>query len=281
MTNGASKQAIHPFSLPPSTLLHPSSLPSRIRISQFLILPSHHSHGHGSHLYHAMVKTMLASPTCTEITVEDPNESFDDLRDYCDYPTLVANGTLAQIKLNIAIDPKLSANRIGVRVPTSHLLDKPLIESLRRKNKIAPRQFYRLVEMHLFSQIAPSSRQAGSARLTRRGHTSNPDDRAFYYWRLLVKQRIYKQNKDVLMQLDRGERADKVEQTVGEVAGDYERLLNGMKNWKEAEEKSLAGDDREGERTKRSKRRILHDDEDEDDDVVEMGDSKRSKSEAL
>ena len=284
MTNGASKQAIHPFSLPPSTLLHPSSLSSRIRISQFLILPSHHSHGHGSHLYNAMVKTMLASSTCTEITVEDPNESFDDLRDYCDYSTLLSNGTLGQIQLNTAIDPKLSANRIGVRVPTSHLLDKPLLESLRHKNKIAPRQFYRLVEMYLLSQIAPSSRQAGAARLTKRGHTINPDDRAFYYWRLLVKQRIYKQNKDVLIQLDRGERADKVEQTVGEVTGDYERLLNGIKKWKEAEEKSLASSDggwERRERRERSKRKILDDeDEDEDEDEdVEMGDSKRAKSE--
>ena len=282
MTNGASKRAVHSFSLPPATPLHPSSLPSRIRISQFLILPSHHSHGHGSHLYNAMVKTMLASPTCTEITVEDPNESFDDLRDYCDYPNLMSNGTFEQIRFNTSIDPKLSANKIGVRVPSSQLLDKPLLESLRHKNKIAPRQFYRLVEMHLLSKIAPSSRQAGAARLTQRGRASNSDDRAFYYWRLLVKQRVYKQNKDVLIQLDRAERADKVEQTVGEVAGDYERLLNGMKKWKEAEEKSIASDgagERSEGRRERSKRKIL-DDEDEDEDV-EMGESKRARSEAL
>ena len=224
---------------------------------------------------------MLASPTCTEITVEDPNESFDDLRDYCDFPNLLSNGTLGQIKFNTSIDPTLSANRIGVRVPTSQLLDKPLLEALRRKNKIAPRQFYRLVEMYLLSQIAPSSRQAGAARLTQRGRANNPDDRALYYWRLLVKQRVYKRNKDVLMQLDRAERADKVEQTVGDVAGDYERLLNGMKKWKEAEEKSTAVDDageRREERRERSKRKILDDDEDGD---VEMGESKRAKSEAL
>lgn len=225
---------------------------------------------------------MLASPTCTEITVEDPNEAFDDLRDYCDYARLSANGTFSQIRLNISIDPRLSANRIGVRVPTSHLLDLPLLEKLRLKNKIAPRQFYRLVEMHLFSKIAPAARHAGSARLTQRGRTSNLDDRAFYYWRLLVKQRIYKRNKDVLIQLDRAERADKVEQTLGEVAGDYERLLRGMQKWKEAEEKSHEADEeqagRSGERRDRGKRKIV---EDEDDGDIVMTGAKRARSEAL
>ncbi|MDI1488894.1 MAG: histone acetyltransferase 1 [Ramalina farinacea] len=282
MNNGAFINGIHDFSLPPNKPLHPSSIPSRIRISQFLILPCHHSHGHGSHLFEAMTKTMLASSTCTEITVEDPNEAFDDLRDYCDYARLSANGTFSQIRLNISIDPKLSANRIGVRVPTSHLLDLPLLEKLRLKNKIAPRQFYRLVEMHLFSKIAPAARHAGSARLTQRGRTSNLDDRAFYYWRLLVKQRIYKRNKDVLIQLDRAERADKVEQTLGEVAGDYERLLRGMQKWKEAEEKSHEVDEekagRSGERRDRGKRKIV---EDEDDSDIVMTGAKRARSEAL
>ena len=238
-----------------------------------------------------MVKTFLASPTCMEITVEDPNEAFDDLRDYCDYAQLTSNGTFAQIKLETSIDPKLSANKIGVRVPTSHLLDKPLLETLRHKNKIAPRQFYRLVEMHLLSQIAPHARQAGTSRLTQRGRSSNLDDRAFYYWRLLVKQRIYKQNKDVLIQLDRGERADKVEQTVGEVAGDYERLLRGIEKWKTAERESsgigikgskdaAAASSAEGKRD-RGKRKIISDDDEDGDDMNVGNDSKRARSKAL
>lgn len=39
---------------------------------------------------------------------------------------------------------------------------------------------------------------------------------------------MYKKNKDVLMQLERTERVEKVEETVGEVVGDYERLLRGV-----------------------------------------------------
>lgn len=270
------------FTLPPPTPISPASLPARARISQFLILPSHHSHGHGTHLYNAMVKTFRASPTCTEITVEDPNEAFDDLRDYCDYRHLLETGTFAKVSLKTDIDPKLSARKIGVRVPTSKLLDMPLLETLRKQNKIAPRQFYRLVELYLLTNIAPHNRQAGTARLTQRGRATDPNDRAFYYWRLLVKQRVYKKNKDVLTQLDRGERVDKVEQTVGEVAGDYERLLRGMEKWRGGE---ASGSGSEEHRERRKKRKVVDeedgDDDDDDDDAEMAGVAKRARSEVL
>lgn len=222
-----------------------------------------------------MVATFLPDPNITEITVEDPNEAFDDLRDYCDYKRLSENGTLSKIALTPNIDPKLSQKRIGVRVPTSKLLDMPLLEKLRKQNKIAPRQFARLVEIHLLSKIKPHSRQAGTARLTRRGNSTDPDDKAFYYWRLLVKQRIYKKNKDVLVQLDRGERIDKVEQALGEQAGDYERLLRGMEKWDVA---GGGGDGAVSERREKGKRKVVDEDEDEE---MEGGDAKRARSEAL
>ena len=232
-----------------------------------------------------MAKTMLESSTCTEITVEDPSEAFDDLRDYRDYARLSSNGTFSQIKLNNSIDPRLCANKIGVRVPTSKLFDMPLLYSLRTQNKIAPRQFYRLVEMKIFSEIPPQVRSAGTARLTQRGRSTNADDRTFYYWRLLVKQRVYKQNKDVLIQLDRLDRCDKVEQSVGEIVGDYERLLRGMQKWKEAEEKS--GEDATGGaeasevRPLRGKRKVLEDDDGEEDIEIATPSPKRARSEAL
>ena len=39
---------------------------------------------------------------------------------------------------------------------------------------------------------------------------------------------MYKRNKDQLIQLDRADRIDKVEETVGDLVGDYERLLRGV-----------------------------------------------------
>lgn len=237
-----------------------------------------------------MVTTFLASPTITEITVEDPNEAFDDLRDYCDYTRLQAQKVFAPINLRIDIDPKLSQKRIGVRVPTGKLLDLDLLDRIRTTHKIAPRQFSRLVEMHLLSRIAPHARQAGTARLTQRGRASDPDDRAFFYWRMLVKQRVYRKNKDVLIQLDRLERAEKVEQTVGEVAGDYERLLREMgkfgrsgsgggtsaaKTGKDTTENSssLLSSSTAAAAAGRSrgKRKVIDDDDDDEDDDDEAG----------
>ena len=209
-----------------------------------------------------MITTFLSDPVCTEITVEDPNEAFDDLRDYCDYNRLLRNGTLAQIKLSTNIDPKSTAKRAGVRVPTSKLLDTSLLKDLRKKNKMAPRQFERMVEMYLFSKIPQHNRQAGTARLTQRAKVTDENDRAYYYWRLLVKQRVYKQNKDSLMQLDRVERIDKVEDVVGVLVGDYERLLRRLENGLEQNDEEV---DRAARRV-RGKRKIFDDDESDEDE---------------
>ena len=180
------------------------------------------------HLYNAMVKTFISDAACIEITVEDPSEAFDDLRDICDMATLRQDGTLARINLETNIDPTIAKKRIGVHVPSSKLLDKPLLAHLRKEHKLAPRQFDRLIEMYLLSQIPQNCRSASPGQLVRRGETKDRGLRSYYFWKLLVKQRVYKRNKDTLMQLEREERIDKVEETVASVQADYERLLERM-----------------------------------------------------
>lgn len=63
----------------------------RMRISQFLILPPYQQDGHGSALYTAIYQHVLASPSIAELTVEDPAEAFEDLRDRNDLKMLIAN----------------------------------------------------------------------------------------------------------------------------------------------------------------------------------------------
>ena len=224
-----------------------------------------------------MVKAFLADPTSLEITVEDPNEAFDDLRDYCDFARLAANGTLDKIRLNATLDAKTAARRMGGRVPTAKLLDLPLLRSLRLQNKIAERQFFRLVEMYLLSKIPPHIRQSGTARLTQRGKAKDEGDRAYYYWRLLVKQRICRRNKDLLTQLDRLEKIDKLEETLGGQQGDYERLLRNI-----VERAAKAGDEESNgnmvsERRERGKRKVVDDDDDEDDGSFELEEGRTLK----
>ena len=90
-----------------------------------------------------------------------------------------------------------------------------------------------------------------------------------------MKQRVYKKNRDVLMQLDRIDRIDKVEQTVGEVVGDYERLLRALTQRaikaEDMEEDGVENGNGNGEKRERGKRKVVEDEEDEE-GMVPVGD---------
>ena len=81
-----------------------------------------------------------------------------------------------------------------------------------------------------------------------------------------MKQRIYKKNRDVLVQLERGERVEKVEEAVGEQAGDYERLLRGMGKWEGGREGGKGGERR---RERRKRKNVVLDDSEDDEDENE------------
>ncbi|KZF21638.1 histone acetyltransferase type B [Xylona heveae TC161] len=264
------------FTLPTSDPFDPDTLPCRERISQFLILPPYHGEGHGSELYNAIYDHFLSDPLVKEITVEDPNESFDDMRDFCDLSRLRADGTFASIKINTSPASTPSgksgtSRRNGVRV--SSLLDGDLLEQQRLKHKIVARQWARLVEMYLLSLIPPSHRS--TARLTRKGNAPDENDRAYYYWRLLVKHRLYKQNKDTLMQHDRLARVDKLEETLEGVIDEYTRLLKGAENRVSvaAAAASTTADETSQQpgmdKRERGKKRVIVEDDDEDEDEDE------------
>lgn len=68
------------------------------RISQFVILPPYQGKGIGRELYNSIVEEWTKDDTCVEITVEDPNEEFDELRDKCDLQRKIAS-PCADLKL--------------------------------------------------------------------------------------------------------------------------------------------------------------------------------------
>ena len=213
-----------PFPFPLDSPLPPTSLPCRERISQFLILPPYQHRGHGSAFYNALINSFLSDPTIREITVEDPNEAFDDLRDYCDLSRLRNYPVFTKtLRINTS---STSAGPQG-RLATSIILPMPTLAALRTETKLAPRQFARLVEMQLLSLM--SSKYTQASRLDRRkfgrSKSSSPDERTYHLWRLIVKQRLYKRNRDQLAQLDRKERLEKLEQVLADQEEDYLRLL--------------------------------------------------------
>jgi histone acetyltransferase 1 len=213
-----------------------SSLPCRTRISQFIILPPFQGTGSGSRLYNTIFAHYLASPQTIEITVEDPNEAFDDLRDLNDLTLLRTIPAFLSIKINTAVTlrPKGPA--------PNDIVDAENLEQIRKNMKIAPRQFYRVVEMHLLSLIPPSVRQS----LIRTSETSNKTvvdlklrEKEYRLWLLWVKKRLYRHNKIMLAQLDRVERIDKLEQALGGVEADYARLLRALEGRGKGEAKEL------------------------------------------
>ncbi len=68
-------------------------------------------------LYSTVYATLLADKKVSQITVEDPNESFDDLRDRCDLTMLLKDKVLQ-----------------GVRAPN---LDKETMTAIGKKYKLS------------------------------------------------------------------------------------------------------------------------------------------------
>lgn len=255
---------------PPKQPISISSLPSRLRISQFLILPPSQKLGHGKALYDTIYGIIAADPTVHELTVEDPNEEFDVLRDTCDHRILFPHFQLAGLRINTSPYPP-TQKRPPPRLPTATLLPHDTLSSIRKQLKIAPRQFARLTEMYLLSLIPEQHRLAGNANLSKlkvqKWKVQDEHDKAYYWWRMLVKQRIYKKNRDLLIQIDQDERWSKLEESIQGQELEYMLLLQ---RWKEAEDgdKTEAED---GPAERRGKKRKILTDEDEDESDVEQG----------
>ncbi|KAK8173580.1 acyl-CoA N-acyltransferase [Phyllosticta citrichinensis] len=241
----------------PSKHSSPLESPSRERISQFVVIPPFQGQAHGSHLYNAMMSCFLNDSNVFEVTVEDPNEAFDDLRDWCDLARLRRNPEFES--LTVADSVPEDALRPDATTPSHLILPEDVLFKLRRESKISPRQFHRLVEMHTMSKIPAMNRQP--ARITRKHKAADPNDRRYYFWRHLVKERLYNHNRDQLMQVDASERVERVEHVLSGVEYDYQRLL-------ETAEKRAANGEGRSSRTIPSKRKAIVDDDSEDDDEV-------------
>ncbi|OBT86133.1 hypothetical protein VE02_05426 [Pseudogymnoascus sp. 03VT05] len=208
-----------------------SDLPIRSRLSQFIILPPFQGGGHGARLYSTVFAHYLSDPQTVEITIEDPNEAFDDLRDLNDLIYLRSLPEFQALEINTAADVRKKG-----RVPSDEIIEQAPLNELRKKVKIAPRQFQRLVEMQLLSAIPTNIRKSLNPE-PKPANTLQTKLRQQEYrlWCLLVKQRLYKHNKDSLIQLEREERIDKLEEVAGIVETDYARLLTKLDGGDEIE----------------------------------------------
>ncbi|KAL9112601.1 MAG: hypothetical protein Q9227_003172 [Pyrenula ochraceoflavens] len=247
-----------------------TELPCRLRISQFILLPPFQHQGHGSALYDTIYQRAHSDSTIHELTVEDPNEEFDVLRDTCDHRTLFPLFQGKDLKINTQPYPP-EMKRRPHRLPTRKLLPLEMLNSIRLSTKIAPRQFARLTEMYLLSLIPESQRLAGNANLTKiqiqKHKLADENDRAYYWWRMLVKQRVYKKNRDLMIQMDKEDRYGKLEESLQGIELEYMLLLSRWEGWEDADD--IEEDEEEEASTSKvehvvKKRKIVDDDEDED-----------------
>ncbi|KAF8744957.1 hypothetical protein AX14_011971 [Amanita brunnescens Koide BX004] len=190
----------------------------RMRLSQFIILPPYQRQGHGSELYNAIYQYIISQPHIAELTVEDPAEAFEDLRDKNDLRMLLSNSQFMEEGFGkhtvshgggrvggIGKGKKSAQTVTGKLYPPTN---KAWAENWRRELKIAGRQFQRLTEMLLLHHLNPLDSHAAKA------------------YRLQVKERLYRFNFEMLAQLEKQERLDKLEETFQNVRNDYQRILN-------------------------------------------------------
>ena len=162
----------------------------RGRISQVVVLPPFQGVGHGRELYRTLAGAdgvWTRDRRCVEITVEDPTEQFDELRDRCDLERALAEHAFRSVD----------------RVP----LDSVSRKRLREQLKLTPRQADRVLEMGLLWLLTHkegtwiAGLEAGEPAVRR-----------------LVKRRVYLANREGLAAL--GD-ADVVRSKLQEV---YERV---------------------------------------------------------
>ncbi|KAI1413622.1 putative histone acetyltransferase type b catalytic subunit [Hypoxylon sp. FL1857] len=211
----------------------------RLRISQFLILPPFQGKGIGALLYNTIYEAAINSPTTTELTVEDPNEDFDLLRDLCDLKYLRKNvPEFAELKTNnsIHVYPKRGALRYDMHLsfrggpPTKDgILDREMLEKMRVQTKIETRQFWRLVEMHLMSKLPDSVRPRAEVD-AKKPMATQEDKHAYLLWRLILKARLYRRNVAVLGEYALPERIVKLNQTVSNVEWEYALTLDRLES---------------------------------------------------
>ncbi|KAJ7684552.1 histone acetyltransferase type B catalytic subunit [Mycena polygramma] len=195
----------------------------RLRLSQFVILPPYQRAGHGSELYTAIYQYAVSQPNMAELTVEDPAEAFEDLRDKNDLLLLLSHQRFMEEGFGGesvshgggragGIGKGGRSGRGGSATVTAKgklgpPTEKPWAEKWRKELKIAGRQFNRLVEMLLLLRLDPA------------------DGRAMRAYRLQVKERLYRFNFEILAQLEKAERLEKLEETFRSVRDDYMRIL--------------------------------------------------------
>ncbi|KAL7749897.1 histone acetyltransferase 1 [Sorochytrium milnesiophthora] len=202
----------------------------RKRISQLLILPPYQGHGHGQELYRHTYNAAFHNPRIAQFAVEDPSYAFDTLRDCCDLEWLLEHGGVAAIPEVADVYWRVCHSRLvgssgqddGDRkdskappqfapAPTRTNQDMALhdikmakVRGLRAWMKLSERQAERVYEMALLKAL--------KGKDTKR-------------YRLMVKARIYRINKEGLKPVPRVQRIQQIDDAYRGVLDEYRAVI--------------------------------------------------------
>lgn len=115
------------------------------------------------------------------------------MRDKADYRTLVSGSAFK-----------------GIKAP---LKDVKWVDRTRKEWKLATRQFGRLLEMALRKDLLSAKKKG------------KDDEKNF---RLLVKERLHRQNYEILAPMEQREKRETLQQTYESVVDEYDRILEQM-----------------------------------------------------
>jgi len=142
---------------------HPSA--TRPRISQILILPPYQRNGHGKYLLNSIYNYYKSNDSIYgpvyDITVEDPADQFDSLRNHVDLSNIKEHGLFNNVQMDIST---LKNN-------------SQLFENIRKQLLIPIKQAKICFEIFLYSKFIGTSK-------------SNQD---YKDYRIHIKKRLYKQ----------------------------------------------------------------------------------------
>lgn len=147
----------------------------RSRLSQIIILPPFQGNGHGKEIYKCITEEWIKDKRCEEITIEDPNEEFDELRDKIDLERFIESGLIKEIK----------------EIPINFIKRK----ELRKKLKLTKRQFNRILEMGLYYYLLVNKNKEQGNKEEEYSIKNFQGEKSI---RLMIKKRIYESNKEGL-----------------------------------------------------------------------------------
>ncbi|KAI9216558.1 acyl-CoA N-acyltransferase [Blastocladiella britannica] len=196
----------------------PSQL--RRRLAQLMVLPPYQRRGHALAMYSYLLSWVVSDPEAGALTVEDPSDAMDVVRDLGDLTLLVSRTNVWRLagipQPSIStIEPTLVGTAAGaVTAATADMLcafgaKRAALTTLRCEYKLAARQAERVYEMLVLRELE--------------GRAPRP-------FRLMVKARIFRANRDALATVeDKYERVSAIQGTYKDVLSEYKDRLRKFK----------------------------------------------------